>query len=306
MFTACVVETPGLLIRSLIFPEGGMTEGGVCMIKVVAMLLVDCAIVFCCKDGPCLFDLTIWPWESARIPVTVLVEVDLTRIPALCASDVPFLALKMTSSGLRTSTSPLSRRDLRTETFSRRDFFPDSPSSRRTDAKGGSSALGPPVERSIGLGGFLMSSTTSTSGIPLCSCVCLTLIASFEGSEGVEEGVGLLTKGLNFVDVPETGRGVDLDSSVGGGNEGGRPEMPRDIRSPKDWYEVVIPVVVVCLFPIGVTNLARKLCSWASRAWDLRVGAGGGRTQGMTVSGFCFAFDCASSASLDGPREPCF
>ena len=213
-------------------------------------------------------------------------EPDLIRASAWCARDVPFLALKMMSSGLGTSkanaggsvgwlaaliegTSPLSRRDLRTESFFRRDFFPDSSSSRRTDAKEDGVALGSPVGRNIGLIGSPMSSMTSASGIPPC-CACLIFMASFEGFEWVDEDVDLLTEGgrceeFDFgrgcVDFVETGEGVDLDSSVGGGNEGGRPETPRDIRLPKDWYEVVIAVVAVGPFPIGVTNLVRTSCS---------------------------------------------
>ena len=67
----------------------------------------------------------------------------------------------------------------------------------------------------------------------------------------------------------------------------------------------MIAVVAVGPFPIGVTNLVRVLCSWASGNRDRRVAADGGRTQETIVSEFCFAFDCASNASLDGPREPC-
>lgn len=163
-----------------------------------------------------------------------------------------------------------------------------------------------------------MSSTTSASGIPPCCCVCLILIASFEGLEWVDEDADLLTEGgfceaFDFgrdrvdavEDVVGAGEGADLDSSVGGGNEGGRPDTPRDIRLPKDWYEVVIAVVAVGPFPIGVTNLVRTLCSCASSTRDRRVVADGGRTQETIVSGGCFAFDCASSASFDCPREPC-
>ena len=106
------------------------------------------------------------------------------------------------------------------------------------------------------------------------------------------------------MDVVETGEGVDLDSSVGG-NEDGRPDMPREIKLPKDWYEVVIAVVAVGPLPIGVRNLVWILCSWASSTRDLRVVADGGRTQETIVSGFCFAFDCANNASLDGPRVIC-
>ena len=40
--------------------------------------------------------------------------------------------------------------------------------------------------------------------------------------------------GRDGVDVVETGEEVDLDSSVGAGNEGGRPEMPRGMRLPND------------------------------------------------------------------------
>lgn len=114
-----------------------------------------------------------------------------------------------------------------------------------------------------------MSSMISASGITACCCACLIFIASFERFEGVDEGTGLFNEGgfceevdfgLDCADVVETGEGVDLDSSVGG-NEGGRPDMPRDIRLPKDWYEVVIAVVAVGPFPIGVTNLVRILCS---------------------------------------------
>ena len=63
-------------------------------------------------------------------------------------------------------------------------------------------------------------------------------------------------------------------------------------------------VVAVGPFPIGVTNLVRVLCSWVSGNRDRREVADGGFTQETIVSGFCFAFDCASSASLDGPRIP--
>lgn len=67
----------------------------------------------------------------------------------------------------------------------------------------------------------------------------------------------------------------------------------------------MIAVVAVGPFPIGVINFVRLLCSWASGNRDRREAVDGGRTQETTVSGFCFAFDCASSASLDGPRTPC-
>lgn len=77
------------------------------------------------------------------------------------------------------------------------------------------------------------------------------------------------------------------------------------MRLPNDWYEVVIAVVAVGPFPIGVTNLVRVLCSLASGNRDRREVADGGRTQETIVSGFCFAFDCASNASLDVPRLPC-
>jgi hypothetical protein len=111
---------------------------------------------------------------------------------------------------------------------------------------------------------------TSASGISPRCWACLIFIASFEGFKGVDEDADLLIEGgfceeLDFgrecADVVETGEGDDLDSSVGGGNEGGRPEPPRDIRLPKDWYEVVIAVVAVGPFPIGVRNLVRTLCS---------------------------------------------
>jgi hypothetical protein len=157
-----------------------------------------------------------------------------------------------------------------------------------------------------------MSSMTSASGISFCCCACLTLIASFEGFECVDERVDLLTDGgfceeVDFgrevADLVETGEGVDLGSSSGG-NEGGRPETPRGIRLPNDWYEVVIAVVAVGPFPIGVTNLVRVLCSWVSGNRDRRAAAEGGFTQETIVSGFCF-FDCASRASLDDPRTPC-
>ena len=163
----------------------------------------------------------------------------------------------------------MSRRDLRVESFFRRDFFPDWPSSRRTDAKGDGLALDPSVGRNMGLVRSRMSSMTSASGITPCCCACLSFIESFEGFEGVDEETVLLIEGgfceeLDFgrdcVDVVETGEGVDLGSSVCG-NEGGRPDMPREIRLPKDWYEVVIAVVAVGPLPIGVTNLVRILCS---------------------------------------------
>ena len=159
-----------------------------------------------------------------------------------------------------------------------------------------------------------MSSTTSASGISFCCCACLIFIASFEGFEGTDEDADRFTEGgfceeldfgRDFADVVETGEGVDLDSSVGGGNEGGRPETPRGIRLPSDWYEVVIAVVAVGPFATGVRNLVRTLCSWVSGNRDRRVAVDGGRTQETIVSGFCFAFDCASSASLDGPRVLC-
>lgn len=155
---------------------------------------------------------------------------------------------------------------------------------------------------------------TSASGITPCCCACLIFIASFEGFEGVEEETDLLTEGglcgepdfgRDWVDVVETGEGVGLDSSVGG-NEGGRPDMPRDIRLPKDWYEVVIAVVAADPLPIGVRNLVQILCSWASSTRDRRGVADGGRSQETIVSGFFFAFDCANIASLDGSRVPCF
>lgn len=100
--------------------------------------------------------------------------------------------------------------------------------------------------------------------------------------------------GRDCADVVETGEGVDLDSSVGGGNDGGRPETSRCMRLPNDWYEVVIAVVAVGPFPIGVTNLVRLLCTCASGSLDRRMVADWGRT-----------FDCASNASLDGPRALC-
>lgn len=161
--------------------------------------------------------------------------------------------------------------------------------------------------------GSRISSTTPASGISFCCCACLILIASFEGFEGADEDADLLTDGgfceaFDFgrgcVDVVETGEGVDLDSSVGGGNEGGRPETPRGIRLPNDWYEVVIAVVAVGPFAIGVRNLVRVLCSWVSGNRDRRVAVEGGLTQETIVSGVCFAFDCASCASLDAPRTP--
>jgi hypothetical protein len=115
-----------------------------------------------------------------------------------------------------------------------------------------------------------MSSMTSASGTPFGCCACLILIESFEGFEWVDEDEDLLTEGglceeFDFGrdcegDV-ETGEEVDLDSSVEGWKEDGRPETPRGIRLPKDWYEVVIAVVAVGPFPIGVTNLVRILCS---------------------------------------------
>jgi hypothetical protein len=154
-----------------------------------------------------------------------------------------------------------------------------------------------------------MSSITSASGISPRCCACLIFIASFEGFEDTEDA-DLLTDGgfcevLDFgrdvVDVVETGDGVDLASSVGDG----RPETPRGVRLPNDWYEVVIAVVAVGPFPIGVTYLVRVLCSWASGNRDRRVASEGDRTQETTVSGFRFAFDCASSESLDGPRTLC-
>jgi len=87
-----------------------------------------------------------------------------------------------------------------------------------------------------------MSSMTPASGISPCRCACLAFMASFEDLEWVDEGEGLLTEGgfceeVDFgrADLVETGEGVDLDSSVGGGNEGGRPETPRGIRLPNDW-----------------------------------------------------------------------
>jgi len=165
----------------------------------------------------------------------------------------------------------------------------------------------------MGLVGSRKTSMTSASGITPCCCPCLIFIASFEGFEGVDEDTDLLTEGgfceeLDFgrdcMDVVETGEGVDLDSSVGG-NEGGRPDMPRDIRLPKDWYEVVIAVVAAGPFPIGLTNLVRILCSWASSTRDRRAVADGGRTQETIVSELPFAFDCANSASFDGPRVLC-
>lgn len=138
-------------------------------------------------------------------------------------------------------TSSLSWRDLRDPSFLRRDFFLGSVSSRRTDAKGDGSALGSPVGRNIGLIGSRMSSMTSASGNPFCCCACLAFIASFEDLECVDEDEGLLTEGgfceeVDFgrADLVETGEGVDLDSSVGGGNEGGRPETPRGMRLPND------------------------------------------------------------------------
>ena len=85
-----------------------------------------------------------------------------------------------------------------------------------------------------------MSSMTSASGISLCCCACLAFIESFEDLECVGEDAGLSDGGfceeLDFgrADLVETGEGVDLDSSVGGGNEGGRPETPRGIRLPND------------------------------------------------------------------------
>lgn len=210
-------------------------------------------------------------------------------------------------------TWSLSRRDLRLPSFFRRDFFPDSSSSRRTDAKGDGLALGSPVGRNNGLIGSRRSSMISASGISPFCCACLIFIASFEGFEGTEKDADLVTDGgfceevdlgRDCADVVETGEGVDLDSSVGG-NEGGRPETPRGVSLPNDWYEVVIAVVAVGPFPIGVTNLVRVLCSWASGNRDRRDVADGGRTQETVVSGLCFALDCASNASLDGPRAPC-
>ena len=159
-----------------------------------------------------------------------------------------------------------------------------------------------------------MSSITSASGISLFCCACLIFIASFEGFGGTDEDTDLVTDGglceeVDFgrdrADVVETGEGVDLDSSVGGGNEDGRPEASRCMRLPSDWYEVVIAVVAVGPFPIGVTNLVRLLCTCASGNLDRRMVADWGRTQEAIDSGFCFAFDCASNASLDGPRVPC-
>ena len=91
--------------------------------------------------------------------------------------------------------------------------------------------------------GSRRSSITSASGISFCCCACLIFIASFEGFEGTDEDADLLTDGgfceeLDFgrdrTDAVETGEGVDLDSSVGGGNEGGRPETPRGMRLPND------------------------------------------------------------------------
>ena len=164
----------------------------------------------------------------------------------------------------------------------------------------------------MGLVGSRRSSITSASGITPC-CARLIFIASFEGFEGEDGGTDLLTEGgfceefdfgRDCVDFVETGEEVGLDSSVSG-NEGGKPDMPREIRLPKDWYEVVIAVVAVGPFPIGVTNLVLISCSWASSIWDRRVVADGGRTQETIVSGFCFDLDCANSASLDGPRAPC-
>ena len=88
---------------------------------------------------------------------------------------------------------------------------------------------------------------TSASGIAPCCCACLDFIASFEDLECVDESEGLLTEGssreeVDFgrADLVETREGVDLDSSAGGGNEGGRPETPRGIRLPNDWYQVVV------------------------------------------------------------------
>jgi len=140
-------------------------------------------------------------------------------------------------------TASLSRRDLRDPSFLRRDFFPRSSSSRRTDAKGDGLALGSPDGRNIGLIGSRMSSMTSASGISLCCWACLIFIASFEGFEGADEDADLFNDGgfceeLDFgrecADVVETGEGIDLDSSVGGGKEGGRPEMPRGVRLLND------------------------------------------------------------------------
>ena len=86
-----------------------------------------------------------------------------------------------------------------------------------------------------------MSSMTSASGNSFCCCACFAFIASFEDLECVDEDEGLLTEGgfceeadFGRADLVETGEGVDLDSSVGGGNEGGRPETPRGIRLPND------------------------------------------------------------------------
>jgi hypothetical protein len=66
----------------------------------------------------------------------------------------------------------------------------------------------------------------------------LIFIASFEGFEEAEDA-DLLTEG-GFCEELDFGRdrmdvveGVDLDSSVGG-NEGGRPETPRDMRLLRD------------------------------------------------------------------------
>lgn len=71
----------------------------------------------------------------------------------------------------------------------------------------------------------------------------MIFIASFEGFECADEEADLLTEGgfceeLEFgrggADLMETGEGVDLDSSVWDGNEGGRPDIPRGIRLPND------------------------------------------------------------------------
>lgn len=99
--------------------------------------------------------------------------------------DEPFLALNMMSSGLGTSkanaggcvtwpavlimgTPSLSRRDLRVPSFLRRDLFPCSSSSRRTDAKEDGLAFGSPDGRNIGLIRSPISSMTPASGISFC------------------------------------------------------------------------------------------------------------------------------------------
>lgn len=233
----------------------------------------------------------------------VLEEPDLMRASACCKWGIVSI----------NGTSSVPRRDLRVESLVRRDFFLGWSSSRMDDL-----ALGPPVERKIGLVRSRKSSTKSASGITPCCCACFIFIASFEGFEGVGEDTDLLTGGFcgeldfcrDWVDVVETGEGVDLDSSVGG-NEGGRPDMPRAIRLPKDWYEVVIAVVAADPFPIGVTNLVRILCSCASSRRDRRAVADGGRTQVTMVSPFCFcfAFDCCRevgrgvSVAVDDPSS---